>query len=169
MLTMIVLFSCVGYVLFAFAVPNSLYFASVIIGFCLGAQLPLSSAIISEIFGPKYYSTLYHIGSISSPVGSYIFNVKVAGHLYEKEALKQMDALGLTRRAGQEVNCDGVKCYRLAFTIIIVATLLGCLVSFALVLRTRKFYKGDIYKKFRKEAKETGSWMTSIEVVSPQK
>ena len=157
MLTMIILFSCVGHVLIAFAVPNSLYFASVIIGFCLGAQLPLSSAIISEIFGPKYYSTLYHIGSISSPVGSYIFNVKVAGHLYEKEALKQMDALGLTRRAGQEVNCDGVKCYRLAFTIIIVATLLGCLVSVALVLRTRKFYKGDIYKKFRKEAKETGS------------
>ena len=157
MLTMIILLSCVGHVLIAFAVPNSLYFASVIIGFCLGAQLPLSSAIISEIFGPKYYSTLYHIGSISSPVGSYIFNVKVAGHLYEKEALKQMDALGLTRRAGQEVNCDGVKCYRLAFTIIIVATLLGCLVSVALVLRTRKFYKGDIYKKFRKEAKETGS------------
>ena len=157
MLTMIILFSCVGHVLIAFAVPNSLYFASVIIGFCLGAQLPLSSAIISEIFGPKYYSTLYPIGSISSPVGSYIFNVKVAGHLYEKEALKQMDALGLTRRAGQEVNCDGVKCYRLAFTIIIVATLLGCLVSVALVLRTRKFYKGDIYKKFRKEAKETGS------------
>ena len=50
MLTMIVLFSCVGYVLIAFAVPNSLYFASVIIGFCLGAQLPLPSAIISEIF-----------------------------------------------------------------------------------------------------------------------
>lgn len=157
MLTMIILFSCVGHVLIAFAVPNSLYFASVIIGFCLGAQLPLSSAIISEIFGLKHYSTLYHIGSISNPVGSYIFNVKVAGHLYDKEALKQMDALGLTRRAGQEVNCNGVKCYRLAFMIIIVATLKGCLVSFALVLRTRKFYKGDIYKKFRKEAKETGS------------
>lgn len=72
-------------------------------------------------------------------------------------------------QAGQEVNCNGVKCYKLAFIIIIVATLLGCLVSFVLVLRTKIFYKGDIYKKFRKEAKETGSWMTSIEVASPQK
>ncbi|KAM4090097.1 hypothetical protein ACJW30_09G033300 [Castanea mollissima] len=131
--------------------------ASVIIGFCLGAQLPVSSAIISEILGLKHYSTLYHIGCISSPVGSYIFNVKVAGHLYDKEALKQMDALGLTRRARQVVNCNGVKCYKLAFIVIIVVTLLGSLVSFVLVLRTRKFYKGDIYKKFRKEAKETGS------------
>lgn len=82
--------------------------ASVIIGFCLGAQLPLSSAIISEILGLKHYSTLYHIGSISSPVGSYIFNVKVAGHLYDKEALKQMDALGLISRARGELQWSEV-------------------------------------------------------------
>lgn len=106
MLTMIILFSCVGHDLIAFAVSNSL--CSVIIGFCLGAQLPLSSAIISEILGLKHYSTLYHIGSISSPVGSYIFNVKVAGHLYDKEALKQMDALGLTSRARGELQWSEV-------------------------------------------------------------
>jgi hypothetical protein len=76
----------------------------VIIGFCIGAQLPLSSAIISEIFGLKHYSTLYNIGPISHPTGSYIFNVRVAGHLYDKEASKQMDALGLTRGARQELT-----------------------------------------------------------------
>ena len=165
MLTLIILLSCVGHVLIAFAVPNSLYFASVIIGFCIGAQLPLSSAIISEIFGLKHYYTLYNIGSISSPTGSYISNVRVA----DKEASKQMDALGLTRGARQELTCGGVRCYRLGFIIIIAATLLGCLVSLVLVLLTRIFYRGDIYKKFRKEAKATGSKMTSIEVVSQQK
>ncbi|KAI4300337.1 hypothetical protein L6164_033726 [Bauhinia variegata] len=53
MLTLVMLFSCVGHLLIAFGVPNSLYFTSVIIGFCFGAQWPLMFAIISEIFGLK--------------------------------------------------------------------------------------------------------------------
>lgn len=152
MLTFVILFSCIGHVLIAFGVGHSLYISSIIIGFCLGAQLPLVSTIISEIFGLKHFSTLYSVGSVSSPIGSYIFNVKVAGHLYDKEALKQMEALGLKREAGKELNCTGVHCFREAFVIITAATFLGFLVSIILVYRTRRFYKGDIYKKFREEA-----------------
>lgn len=152
MLTFVILFSCIGHVLIAFGVGHSLYISSIIIGFCLGAQLPLVSTIISEIFGLKHFSTLYSVGSVSSPIGSYIFNVKVAGHLYDKEALKQMEASGLKREAGKELNCSGVHCFREAFVIITAATFLGFLVSIILVYRTRRFYKGDIYKKFREEA-----------------
>ena len=155
MLTLVLLLSCVGHILIAIGAPNSLYLASVIIGFCLGAQWPLMFAIISEIFGLKYYSTLFNFGAVASPVGSYILNVKVAGVLYDKEALKQLKAKGLTREEGKDLTCVGVQCYKMAFIIITASTLFACIVSFVLVVRTRKFYKGDIYRKFRVEH-ETG-------------
>ncbi|KAK6140189.1 hypothetical protein DH2020_026073 [Rehmannia glutinosa] len=151
MLTIVLLLSCTGHLLIAFGVHNSLYFASVIMGFCFGAQWPLIFAIISEIFGLKYYSTLYTLGGGASPLGAYILNVRITGHLYDREAMKQLAAKGLIRKEGEDLSCVGVHCYKLAFLIITATTLIGCFVSFVLVIRTRKFYRGDIYKKFRQQ------------------
>jgi hypothetical protein len=92
---------------------------------------------------------LYNVGSIASPIGSYLLGVRVAGYLYDKEATRQMAILGLKRKQGEELNCNGTQCYKLAFIIITLVTLFGALVSLTLVIRTRKFYKGDIYNKFR--------------------
>lgn len=153
MLTLVLFISCSGHLLIAFGIPNSLYFASVIIGFCFGAQWPLIFAIISEIFGLKYYSTLYNFGGVASPVGSYILNVLIAGKFYDKEALKQLAERGLNRGDVQELTCSGTTCFKTAFLVITAATLFGTVVSLILVVRTRKFYCGDIYKRFREQGK----------------
>ncbi|KAM3341226.1 hypothetical protein P3S68_028861 [Capsicum galapagoense] len=166
MLTFVLLLACIGHLLIAFGVRYSLYASSILMGFCFGAQWPLILSIISELFGLKYYATLYNFGSVASPIGGYILDVRVAGHLYDKEALKQLEAKGIfTRKIGDDLNCVGVQCYKQAFLIISGATFVGDIVSLILVLRTRKFYASDIYKKFKEESQVVnGTIVTSREI-----
>ncbi|KAL6870744.1 hypothetical protein ACP4OV_014592 [Aristida adscensionis] len=151
-LTAVLVLSGAGHLLIAFGVPRSLYAASVLTGFCFGALWPLVYAIISEVFGLRYYSTLYNFGTAASPVGAYLLNVRVAGYLYDVEAARQHGG-SLAAAAGKA--CVGVECFKKAFLIVTAATAVGVLVSLVLVWRTRSFYKGDIYAKFRVAAAAT--------------
>ncbi|KAJ0657277.1 putative MFS transporter superfamily [Helianthus annuus] len=149
MFSLVLFLSCVGLLMIAFPIPRSVYVASIIIGFSFGAQLPLIFAIISELFGLKYYSTLFNCGQLGSPLGTYILNVMVTGPLYDREAKKELARKGLTRAAVKELVCMGSHCYRLSFIILACVCCFGGLASLILVVRTREFYNGDIYKKFR--------------------
>ncbi|CAL5389410.1 unnamed protein product [Camellia sinensis] len=139
--------------------------ARLLVGIPLNKVLPLSPPTLHS-HTPHFLSRapshcLRHpqlslLRFMASPVGAYLLNVKVAGQLYDKEALKQLGAKGLERQLGQDLTCVGVKCYRLSFVIITVATLIGCFASVVLVFRTRKFYRGDIYRKYREEVEVVG-------------
>ncbi|XP_022641623.1 protein NUCLEAR FUSION DEFECTIVE 4 isoform X1 [Vigna radiata var. radiata] len=159
MLTSLLLLSCVGHLLVAFNFPNGLYVASIVIGFCYGANWPLIYSVISELFGLKHYSTLYNLGSLAGPIGSYLLGVRVAGYLYDKEAMRQIEAMGKKTSPGEELNCNGEECFKLAFIITTAVSLFGALLSLILVFRTKQLYRSDLYKKY-KEAKtdetETG-------------
>ncbi|KAG6436141.1 hypothetical protein SASPL_101025 [Salvia splendens] len=144
MMTLVLLLSCIGLLLIAFPFPGSVYAASVIIGFSFGAQLPLLFAIISELFGLKYYSTLFNCGQLASPLGSYVLNVKVTGPLYDREALRELGKKGLSRSATKELICIGARCYRSAFVILALVTFFGAVSSLILVARTREFNR-EIY------------------------
>ncbi|KAM0937234.1 putative MFS transporter superfamily [Dioscorea sansibarensis] len=144
MLSIVLLLTCSGQLLIAFGIPGSLYAASLIIGFSLGAQMPLFLIIISELFGLKHFATLYNYASLASPLASYILNVRITGHLYDIQAAKQNR---------ETMVCVGVECFKLSFLILTALDIAGALVLMILVWRTRDFYRGEIYAKFR-ETKE---------------
>ncbi|TYG58789.1 hypothetical protein ES288_D08G250600v1 [Gossypium darwinii] len=134
MMTMVLLLACVGYLLVAFPFPGSLYIASIVTGFSFGAQLPMNLTIVSELFGLKYYSVLFNLVQLASLLGSFVFNVKTTGTLYDKAAMKDLTKKGLRR---------------LPFIVLASVTFFGALSSLILVIRTRNFYSSDICKKFK--------------------
>lgn len=148
-LSFVLALACIGHLFIAFALPGSLYVASIILGLCFGAQWPVVFAVISELFGLRYYSTLYNFGAAASPLGSYLLSVKVAGFLYDREAAKQHKSSMTASMPQKQLNCIGVKCFQLTFIIMTVVTMVGSLISGILVLRTRDFYRGDIYARFQ--------------------
>jgi|UniRef100_A0A2N9IXB1 hypothetical protein len=150
MMTVVLFMSSIGMLLVAFPeIPGSYYLASVVIGFSFGAQVPLNLAMISEFFGLKYFSTLFNCAQLISPLGSYMLNAKLTKYLYSEEAINDLRAKGVDISSVKDPICHGHHCFRLSFSILAVIVFIGGIVSLSLAKRTREFYKGDIYKKFR--------------------
>ncbi|XP_060968053.1 protein NUCLEAR FUSION DEFECTIVE 4-like [Cannabis sativa] len=125
----------VGHIVIASGLPGALYIGSVLVGVCYGSQWSLMPTIASEIFGVAHLGTIFNTITIASPVGSYIFSVRVIGYIYDKEA----SADGNT--------CVGRHCFMLSFLIMAFATLVGSLAALGLFFRTRNFYNHVIVRR----------------------
>lgn len=149
----IIFVSCIGHLLIAFGVKDTLYITSIIIGFSNGAELTLGYAIVSELFGMKHFSTLYTVGSTAIPLGSYLLNIKLVGYMYDAQVKKK-----LKERGGKHVDliCTGVDCFKMSFLIITAVTIFGAIAASVLVWRTWDFYKSDvIHHKYRESLSES--------------
>ncbi|CAN7021496.1 hypothetical protein IGI04_022557 [Brassica rapa subsp. trilocularis] len=124
----------IGHLIIASGFEGNLYPGSVIVGICYGSQWSLMPTITSELFGVKHMGTIYNTISIASPMGSYIFSVRLIGYIYDKTII------------GEGNTCYGPHCFRLSFVIIASVAFLGFLVSCVLVFRTIKLYQ-QIFEK----------------------
>lgn len=125
----------IGHLVIASSFPGALYIGSILVGVCYGSQWSLMPTITSEIFGVAHMGTIFNTITIASPVGSYIFSVRVIGYLYDKEASDEGN------------TCVGKHCFMLSFLIMAFATLLGSLAALGLFFRTRSFYNQVILRR----------------------
>lgn len=114
----------------------NLYVGSIIVGICYGSQWSLMPTITSEIFGVGHMGTIYNTIGVASPVGSYIFSVRIIGYIYDTVA-------------GEDNTCYGSHCFMLAFLIMACFALFGCVVALVLYFRTRRFYEHVVIKRLR--------------------
>ncbi|CAN8257851.1 unnamed protein product [Cochlearia groenlandica] len=121
----------VGYILMALAVPNSLYIGSMVVGVCYGVRLAITVPTASELFGLKYYGLIYNILVLNLPLGSFLFSGLLAGFLYDAEA---------TPTPGGGNTCVGAHCYRLIFSVMAIASVIGVGLDIVLAYRTKEIY-----------------------------
>ncbi|KAH1254824.1 Protein NUCLEAR FUSION DEFECTIVE 4 [Glycine max] len=126
----------IGHVVIASGLPGALYAGSILVGICYGSQWSLMPTITSEIFGVGNMGSIFNTITIASPVGSYIFSVRVVGYIYDKEAWD-----GNT--------CIGTHCFMFSFLIMASAAILGSLSALGLFFRTKNFYGQVILRRIQ--------------------
>ncbi|XP_051133142.1 protein NUCLEAR FUSION DEFECTIVE 4-like [Andrographis paniculata] len=124
-----------GHIVIGSGFPGNLYIGSVLVGVCYGSQWSLMPTITSEIFGVTHMGTIFNTIAIASPLGSYMFSVRLIGYIYDREG------------RGLGNSCLGIHCFMLSFFILASVTLFGCFVALVLLMKTREIYAGIVHRR----------------------
>ncbi|KAF2316007.1 hypothetical protein GH714_040802 [Hevea brasiliensis] len=125
----------IGHMVIASGFTKCLYLGSFLVGVSYGSQWSLMPTICSEIFGVGHMGTIFNTIAIASPLGSYIFSVRVIGYIYDKAS------------TSEDNTCFGTHCFMLSFLIMASVTFFGVLVALALFFRTRRFYQVVVLRR----------------------
>ncbi|KAH7443979.1 hypothetical protein KP509_02G058700 [Ceratopteris richardii] len=116
-----------GHVLFATALPGSLYVAILFVAVGYGSLWSVFPTALSELFGLMNFGVLYNFGTMASPCGSLVYSTFIAGPVYDWHAKIQGSS-----------TCEGRVCFELTFFVLAGACLVASALSTILSIRTRK-------------------------------
>ncbi|CAL1368013.1 unnamed protein product [Linum trigynum] len=131
----------VGHVVIASGLPACLYVGSVLVGVSYGSQWSLMPTICAEIFGVAHLGTIFNTVAVASPLGSYVFSVRIIGYVYDEVARE---------KGGGGGDCFGSRCFMASFLIMAGVAFFGCLVAILLFFRTRRFYRSVVVRRRRR-------------------
>lgn len=141
----------IGHFFFAMAWPGTMYIGTLLIGLGYGAHWAIVPAAVSELFGLKYFGTLYNFMTAANPAGSLIFSGIIASGIYDSEAAKQAKGhlnikpnFSLFAWLGgddEPLKCEGQVCFFLSSLIMASFCIVAMILSIILVIRTKIVYK----------------------------
>jgi MFS family permease len=171
-----------AHLLFAFAVPGSLYVGSVILGISYGIHFSTMVPTASELFGWKHFGVIYNFLTMASPLGSFLFSGVITGYLYDQEAKKKIapDARIVDTFLNnlhnnynvvdddhvQVLECIGAHCFKVTFIIMACVCGLGVLVSIVLTIRIRRVYL-SLYGPSTPPIQSTSDLKSSASITHP--
>mmetsp|Transcript_40788 Transcript_40788/g.96986 ORF Transcript_40788/g.96986 Transcript_40788/m.96986 type:complete len:595 (-) Transcript_40788:567-2351(-) len=115
----------------AFASLDFLIISAVVTGMTFGCHWTLLATLTSEVFGLKYFATIYKLLSLSPSIGGYLLATVLAGRIYDAHS---------SIYEGHH-SCKGPECFRDTFLICSALSLIEAVAGVILVFRTRHIYK----------------------------
>lgn len=113
----------------AFASLRFMIIGTILTGISFGCHWTLLATLTSEVFGLKYFATIYKLLSLAPSIGGYLLATLLAGSVYDAHV------------HGKGNDCHGQQCFRETFLACAALSLIEVCAGVILVFRTRHIYK----------------------------